>query len=134
MPWRLKRLSEMNGTRYILDTNAIVALLKGNPTLLNLTKDADWIGISIISYIEFLAFPDLSDEDISLFNTFIERIEIVGFNKNDKNLLEKTINLRKTYKIKLPDSIIISTAFINNAKLITEDKRLSSKEIEIVSF
>ena len=42
--------------RYLLDTNAIVALLQGNLQLLQLLQNADWIGISIISQIEFLAF------------------------------------------------------------------------------
>lgn len=57
----------MNGNRYILDTNAIVALLKGNSDLISLTGTALWIGISIISSIEFLAFPDLSEDDKSLW-------------------------------------------------------------------
>jgi tRNA(fMet)-specific endonuclease VapC len=47
--------------RYLLDTNAIVALLKGNAQLGQLLRDADWIGISVISQIEFLAFSGLTD-------------------------------------------------------------------------
>ena len=135
MPWKFKRLSGMSGNKYILDTNAIVALLKADSSLINLTENAEWIGISIISYIEFLAFPDLGDEDISLFKKFAERIDVVGLHYNDKDFLEMIISFRKKYKIKLPDSIIISTAFINNASLITSDKQLSNvKEVNIVSF
>ena len=46
----------MSGNRYLLDTNAIVALLQGNAQLVQLLQNADWIGISVISQIEFLAF------------------------------------------------------------------------------
>ncbi|MEK0183044.1 hypothetical protein [Microcoleus anatoxicus] len=41
----------MSGNRYVLDTNAIVALLQGNIQLVELLKDADWIGVSVISQI-----------------------------------------------------------------------------------
>jgi len=46
----------MSGERYLLDTNAIVALLQGNSQLIQLLQNADPIGISVISKIEFLAF------------------------------------------------------------------------------
>jgi len=35
----------MSGERYLLDTNAIVALLHGNYQLVKLLQNADWIGI-----------------------------------------------------------------------------------------
>ncbi|MEH2415189.1 hypothetical protein [Nostoc sp.] len=53
----------MSGSRYLLDTNAIVVLLQGNLQLLQLLQNSDWIGISIISQIEFLAFSGLSQGD-----------------------------------------------------------------------
>lgn len=46
----------MSGNRYLLDTNAIVALLQGNKRIIQLLLNANWIGISIISQIEFLVF------------------------------------------------------------------------------
>ncbi|MFC2154923.1 hypothetical protein ACFLRB_00330 [Acidobacteriota bacterium] len=49
----------MSGKRFILDTNAIVSLLKGNESLVDSVEHAEWVGISIISKIEFLAFPEL---------------------------------------------------------------------------
>jgi tRNA(fMet)-specific endonuclease VapC len=39
----------MNGNRYLLDTNAIIALLKGDFSLIKLLQDANWLGIFIIS-------------------------------------------------------------------------------------
>jgi hypothetical protein len=40
----------MSGNRYVLDTNAMVALLLGNIKLVELLKDADWLGVSVISF------------------------------------------------------------------------------------
>jgi predicted nucleic acid-binding protein len=68
----------MNGNRYLLYTNAIVALLQGNSQLIQLLQDADWIGVSVISQIEFLAFSGLSQADRRLFQQFVQRVEIVG--------------------------------------------------------
>lgn len=53
----------MNGKRYLLDTNAVVALLRGHGPLLELLRDAEWVGVSVISQIEFLAFAGLGEPD-----------------------------------------------------------------------
>ena len=54
--------SAMSGShRFLLDTNAIVSLLAGNRKLSALLDHADYVGISVISYLEFLAFDGLSD-------------------------------------------------------------------------
>ncbi len=45
----------MSGIRLVLDTNAINSLIRGN-TPLDSTNKADFVGISIISFIEFLSF------------------------------------------------------------------------------
>jgi len=50
----------MSGERYLLDTNAIVALLQGNVRLVQLLRQAEWIGISVINQIEFLVFSSTS--------------------------------------------------------------------------
>jgi predicted nucleic acid-binding protein len=46
----------MSGNRYVLDTNAIVALLQGNIQLIELLKDADWLGVSVIAKLSFWCF------------------------------------------------------------------------------
>lgn len=121
--------------KYLLDTNAIVALLQGNSNLANLVVRAEWVGISIISFIEFLAFPGLQDEDKSLFHQFIERIEVVPLTDANTQLIESVLSLRKSQKLKLPDAIIATTAFIQEAHLITADKRLLSiKDIQTIDI
>lgn len=135
MQWHSSGHLEMNGRRFILDTNAIIFLLKGNQFLLDAIKSAEWVGISVISKIEFLAFPRLSESDSRLFEKFLERVDIINLADGNKELLSNIIKIRKSYKIKLPDAIVISTAVTNNSILITADKQLKRvEEVEIVSF
>ncbi|MCC5665495.1 hypothetical protein LC653_16595 [Nostoc sp. CHAB 5784] len=69
----------MSGNRYVLDTNAIAALLQGSSQLIQLLQDAHWIGVSVISKIEFIAFSGLSQEDRQLFEQFLQRVEAIRF-------------------------------------------------------
>jgi predicted nucleic acid-binding protein len=39
----------MNGERYLLDTNAVVALLRDGAPIVTRLKSAEWVGISVIS-------------------------------------------------------------------------------------
>ena len=60
----------MSGKRYLLDTNAIVCLLRGENALQQRLQSAEWVGISILSQIEFLAFSNLSENDRRIFQEF----------------------------------------------------------------
>jgi tRNA(fMet)-specific endonuclease VapC len=68
----------MSGERYLLDTNAVVALLRGDQSLQQRLQDADWVGISILSEIEFLAFPNISSQDRQALHQFANEVEVVG--------------------------------------------------------
>ena len=96
----------MNGSRYLLDTNAIVALLRGHPRLLALLQPAEWVGISIISQIEFLAFAGLTEPDRAAFDAFVRRVEVVGLTADNHALIESVVALRQQQRLKLPDAII----------------------------
>ena len=41
-------------SRFLLDTNAVIALLRGNLQLNAVIANAEWVGISIITKLEFL--------------------------------------------------------------------------------
>jgi tRNA(fMet)-specific endonuclease VapC len=113
----------MSGERYLLDTNAVVALLRGDRSLHYRLQNAQWVGISILSQIEFLAFPNLSQEDRQGFQRFSERVDVVGLDPAEPALIETIIDLRQQYRIKLPDAIIAATAVARGSTLITDDDR-----------
>jgi hypothetical protein len=112
--------------KYLLDTNAVISLLKGEQSLIARLESADLVAISVITEIEFLSFSELSPEDRDLFTSFCERISIIGLESGDRALVETIVDLRRTYRIKTPDAIICATAIRIEAELITADDRLVS--------
>lgn len=112
----------MSGNRYVLDTNAIVALLQGNIKLVELLKDADWIGVSVISQIEFMVFPGLTQDDRQIFEQFLQRVEVLGLGAMDAVLIDKIVEIRQQHRLKLPDAVIAAMAIQNSASLMTADR------------
>lgn len=84
----------MSGNRYLLDTNAVIALLQRDLSLVELLQSAEWIGISVISQLEFLAFSGLTESDIRLFQRFLQQIEVLNLSSQDRSLIEQIISIR----------------------------------------
>lgn len=114
--------------RLIFDTNAVVSLLRGHGELLAAAKQARWIGISIITEIEFLAFPDLPQDDAALFAGFLGRVTIVDLAHHNAPLRERIIALRRQFRLRLPDAIVVASALTQEAGLITADRQLLALE------
>ena len=114
----------MSGERYLLDTNAIVCLLRGDQALHRRLRRAEWVGISILSQIEFLAFPNLSSNDRGIFQQFADSVDVVGLDRAERPLIDRVVSLRAKYRLKLPDAIIAATAIERAAILITDDRQL----------
>lgn len=82
----------------------------------------DW---PIISQIEFLVFSGLTETDRQLFQQFVQRVEVVGLTAGDTTLIEKIIEIRQQYRLKLPDATIAAMAIQNGASLVTTDREFS---------
>ena len=111
----------MNGNRYLLDTNAIIQLLKGNAELVALASNADLLATSIIAELEYFSFSDLSENDISLYRVFRSRIRVFDVPSDDLILTHMVTEARKSFKLKLPDAIIAATARANGLAVLTAD-------------
>lgn len=124
MQLRNKESCAMSGSdrRYLFDTNAVVALFRGNAFLQNLAHETEWLGISIITQLEFLSFPGLTESDELLFSRFAERVETVNLDAQRPDLVSSVIQLRKIGKLKLPDAIVAASALIQSATLVTADR------------
>lgn len=110
----------MNGN-FVLDTNAVVALLNGHAGLTKLLAQANWVGISVISELEFLSFPNLSANDEAVFQQFKSRIEVLDLSATDVVLTKEIISIRRAHTVKLPDAIIAASTIQRNATLISND-------------
>ncbi|MBO4576211.1 MAG: type II toxin-antitoxin system VapC family toxin [Neisseriaceae bacterium] len=118
----------MSGIDFIADTNALLYLLNGNACMQSYSSKK--LGISIISEMELLSFSDINQEDEKIIRALIKDCLIFELNHQIKN---KTILLRKKYRIKLPDAIIAATAIENNIKLLTADKGFNKiTELDLV--
>jgi tRNA(fMet)-specific endonuclease VapC len=92
--------------------------------LLLLINSADWVGISIINVIEFLSFSALTQNDKELFNEFISRIEVVDLDYDDEELIAQILLIRKSRSVKLPDAVVIASALVNGAMVVTNDAHM----------
>lgn len=114
----------MNGIKYLLDTNALVAFFQGNPALSYLNNSIH-IGISIITVIEFLSYKQITEKDKNLFQEFLKNTTVIDLRSGDIELLNSIIIIRKTFNIRLPDAIIAASSIANQAVLITNDTGFS---------
>jgi predicted nucleic acid-binding protein len=101
----------------------------------SLLRDAEWVGISIISQIEFLAFAGLDESDHAAFAAFARRATVIGLTAEADQLIAAIVMLRQQHRLKLPDAIIAATALAANASLVTADQQLHSiPTLPIVRF
>ncbi len=107
---------------YLLDTNAVIDYLKGvYPATAVKTMNAivdDEPIISIITQMETLGFNFKSIAEQNTVETFVNGSTIINI---DAEIVNKTIDIRKSKKIALPDAIIAATAIINGLTLITRN-------------
>ena len=106
------------GQKYLLDTNVVLDFMgrklpENSKVFLSKIID-DQINISAINKMELLGFK-YTEQNLIAFVEFSEVYHI------DNEIIDKTIDLRKKYKIKLPDAIIAATAIVNNFVLISHD-------------
>ena len=106
------------GTGYLLDTNVVVDFssnkLPSKPHL-KLSQIIDKAPkISIISKIELLSLPKPSKDIVD----FTREALVISL---QDDIINKTIDLRKKYRIKLPDAVITATAIVFNLTLVTHN-------------
>jgi len=119
------------GQNYLIDTNVILDFLgsklpaKSVGFLSKIIDDR--INLSAINKIELLGFSNVDQILIDLVSfSIIYHI--------DNEIIDKTIELRKKYKIKLPDAIIAATAIVNDFILISHNFKDFQKIKELNFF
>jgi len=107
----------VNGSNYLLDTNILLYALKGLADVrlyFNVPPS-----ISIITEIELLGVQDIRDTEIKICETLIEYCQVIPITNSIK---KKTIELKRTIKLAVPDALIAATAIEENFVLVTADK------------
>ena len=106
----------MSGKTFILDTNIIIYLSQEKMKMTDFASKGDRLCISIISYMESLGHPFKNDEEETIVKRLCDTCEVFNLTRQ---ITEKTIEIRKRAKIKLPDAIIAASALVNKAVLVT---------------
>jgi len=109
-------MGEMKHSVYCIDTNIFILLF--NNRLKEQIPDGDLV-CSIITEIELLSFTALPPNEELLIR---ERLALLKIYKVDNTIKEKTIQLRRTSPLKIPDAIIAATAMIHDCVLVSNDK------------
>lgn len=109
------------GQGYLADTNTLIDYLENKlPERSTGFIDNIAIQLSVISRIEILAWQKASEEQLKILNNFIAASTVFNLNEG---IIIKSIEIRKTCRLKLPDAIIAATAVVNDLILLTRNTK-----------
>ncbi|GAC1467441.1 MAG: type II toxin-antitoxin system VapC family toxin [Chamaesiphon sp.] len=105
--------------RYLYDTNIFIYYLADEPTVNSLFTE-DFLNlhdvlVSPIVRIELLSFSSLSEEEEQSIEDLLSQFSSVPLSRE---IEDQTLQLKRRYKIKLPDAIIAATALHQDAFLV----------------
>ena len=120
------------GKRYLLDTNTVLDYMgnklpgKGKIALAQIIDNE--INLSVINKIELLGFSKVEQD-------LIDFVNCSNICPMDNNIVDKTIEVRRLFKIKLPDAVIAATALHYGFTLVTNNTNdfKSVKGVEVVN-
>ena len=118
---------------FTLDTNILIGYLNDDrkvaEQLLAWEKAGKIFFISVITEVEILSFPNLTQEEMAQIQRFLLEFTIIPL---DTQLAQMAAEVRRNYKIKLGDSVILATAKLTNSVLVTLDKDIIKKAASLV--
>ena len=111
--------------KYILDTNTVIYFLDGALTpngfdFILFSLQASDCALSVITKIEALGFHFPNPTQEKMAEDFITTLPIIPLS-ND--IVQKTIGIRKTRKVKVADAIIAATAILNGLTLVSRNEK-----------
>lgn len=117
--------------KYLFDTNAVINFISGKGDFAFMTSEDAFL-MSFITSIE-LSVGCKNQNENDIINKFKNRSELILI---DRELINKTVDIRKNYGLKIPDSIIAATAIFEKAILVTSDKdfinRMNDSVLKII--
>jgi len=120
---------------YLLDTNAIIYYLKEESEVVSIIEDIYTqnlpVYVSAMTEAELFAFSGMSDEETEQIEKFLQSVSIIPM---DSQIARLTGSIRKTYQLKIADSVIAATALFIGTRLLTRNvsdfKRVSGLNMQ----
>jgi predicted nucleic acid-binding protein len=111
------------GIKYIWDTNTAIYYLQQQfpsaaENFIDESLKETQPCISTITEIELLCWKTATEKDLELLHNFITDTLVIEL---ESAIKLKTAEIRKAYRIKLPDAIIAATALVYDLTLITRN-------------
>ena len=107
----------MSGNSALLDSNILIYLSK-NELPFSILDQFAALFISVISYMEVLGYRFSNSKEENFVKELVSMFNIRFI---DQEIAENVIDIRKQYRIKLPDAIIAATANTDDLCLITRN-------------
>lgn len=123
----------MTGIRFLLDTNFIIGIIRGNEAVLAILSEKTMTpaecAYSFITRIELLGYQSITQTEVESVESILATMHYISFSKEIENT---TIDLRRQHNFKTPDALIAATAKALNLELLTLDQTLAKRMGEIL--
>ena len=114
-----------------MDANIVLYLLGGNTTLAELLEGKKGY-LSVITELELIGYPNVTEGELSRIQDFISGCEVVPVTAAIRKLY---MNLRHRYKLKLGNAAAAATALYLGLPFVTADKGFRKvEELELMLF
>ena len=115
----------MNGTKIVFDTCAVIKLLDQQYDLpsLGINVDEARLLTSVIVRMELLSKRQMTDNEERGILDFLNHLAVIPLSED---IEKKAVELRRSTKLRLPDSIVAATSVVLDAILLTDDEHLHS--------
>ncbi len=75
----------------------------------------------MITELELLAYPAITPEEEARIRAFLHGVRIIDLTGRVK---AATVDLRRRFRLRLPDAIVVASALTLDATLLTNDQQL----------
>jgi|SRR5580692_7670322 predicted nucleic acid-binding protein len=109
--------------RWLLDSNVLIDALAGLPHGVRVLREARRrsevaVIYSAITRIEVLSFPNLTEQEEAAIRKLLNEFEEIPISNA---VIERTIQIRKAVRIKVPDALIAASADTAQATVVTRN-------------
>ncbi len=110
------------GRRFLFDTNTVIYLINKQLPIeaFQVLSAIKTVYLSVITEVELLGWIAPNPTDELLYKSFVSKSTSIDI---DREIIDKTIEIRRIYKLKTPDAIIAATALVHNLTLISRNDK-----------
>ncbi|HQW06830.1 MAG: type II toxin-antitoxin system VapC family toxin [Flavobacteriales bacterium] len=113
--------------RVVVDTSLLIDLAAGDSSAAVALNGLE-ISVSIITCIEFLSWPKLTEAGLPIAEALLDQYNTEGIGRA---IRDQAAFIKRSFGLKLPDAVIAATALHLKAPLITRDKGFQ-KVVELI--